>query len=181
MNKKLSLLGMKRDPDVCTSLSVTCGAVGGSEAAQAVWPVQRGVVERRRAARGRRQSGGGRGGRGQAAPVLLEDNSKEDTRVTQKNTKKKCLFKCPAPCEFSSPPQSYGSVTYSHPPWSRSLSSLPVSPCLVFPSLLSRLLEAVWGDCDRWSSPPPGDQSRSHPEKESQNVKIMSFNSESAK
>lgn len=50
----------------CTSLSVACGAVavGGSETAQAVGPVQRGgAVQRRGAARrGGRQGGGGRGG-----------------------------------------------------------------------------------------------------------------------
>lgn len=141
----------------CTSLSVTCGAaVGWCEAGQAVWPVQRGgAVERRRTARsGGGQGGGGRGGRGQGAPVLLQD--KKGHSCDMEDTKK--LVKIPQTVlfsvtgnreEFSSPPQSCGSVTYSHPPWSLSLSSLPVSPCPVFPSLLSHLLETAWGDCDR--------------------------------
>lgn len=83
-NKMYSFFWMKQDPDMNTSLSVTCGAaVGWSEAGQAVWPVQRGgAIERRRTAKGGgRQGGGGRGGRGQGAPVFLEDN-KKDTRVT---------------------------------------------------------------------------------------------------
>lgn len=72
----------------CTSLSVACGAaVGGSETAQAVGPVQRGgAVQRRGAARQGRQGGGGRGGRGQgAAPVLLEDQKKKRNICDKKN------------------------------------------------------------------------------------------------